>query len=148
MKFSDDFRRCLIDLDVIGIRRLWQHVSPHLPQPETDAEALASIHIARTQARSVPFRLRAYSHAWLTERNLPSHLPDRMKPRAERMYPKVVGVVGISVRNVAGRRSEYGLAMESAMSEAVLEAYADGKEEPTFVKARMMEAKEKFRRQN
>ena len=95
-----DFLRCLEEVDVAGVRRLWQHVSPHLPQPKDDAEALATIHVARTQSEAIGFRLRAYSHRWLIDRNLPSMLPDIMGPKAERTYPRVVEAVGISVTAV------------------------------------------------
>jgi hypothetical protein len=35
-------RQCMEDLDVAGVRRLWSEVSPHLPQPTDDADALAT----------------------------------------------------------------------------------------------------------
>jgi hypothetical protein len=63
-------RQCMEELDVDGIRRLWAEVSPHLPQPRDDADALATCHLARTATRSMPFPLRAYSHQWLLERGL------------------------------------------------------------------------------
>lgn len=147
MNFSDDFRRCLVECDVATMRRLWQHVQPNLPQPESDAEILATIHRARTETKSISMRLRAYSHRWCCDHDIPSALPDKLKPKAERLYPKVVGAVGISVRSITGKRSAFGIAMQGAMSDAVLEAYADGREEPEFVKDRMMAAKDKFIRQ-
>ena len=97
MQHSAEVRRCLIDCDVAQLRKLWQHVAPHLPQPETDADALVSLHFARTLASFVSFRARAYSHRWLIDNGWPSGLPDHMKPRAERLYPRVVEGVGVSV---------------------------------------------------
>lgn len=62
------FRRCLLELDVVGVRRLWRQVAPQMPQPENDAEALHALHIARTTAESVPERQKEYSRQWLAER--------------------------------------------------------------------------------
>lgn len=138
-------RQCLEDCDVARLRRLWGEVCPHLPLPTTDEAMLVALHIARTQAASIKFSLRAYSHRWLTERALPSGLPDWLKPRAERMYPVIADAVGISV-NTSPRRRELGNAVRTAMSDAVMEAYADGRRDPTFVKDRMMEARERVLR--
>jgi hypothetical protein len=64
---------------------------------ESDAEALVTLHHARTQAESIALKLRAWSHRWLLEHGYPSGLPDHLKPSAERIYPRVVEGVGISV---------------------------------------------------
>lgn len=132
-------RRCLIDLDVKGIRRIWAAIAPHLPQLKP-ADALPALHLARTSAASVPFNLRAYSHRWLTERALPSHLPDNLKPKAERMYPVVVGGVGISVNS---KHIEVKTGVQGAMEYSVLDSYANGDTEPDLVKRRMFEARDK-----
>lgn len=142
MNHAAEFRRCLEQCDVAAIRRLWAHVSPHLPQPASDTEALATIHRARTETKSIPLKLRAYSHRWLAERNLPSGLPDELRPAAERMYPRVVEAVGISVNAKSEWLRPVARAMQGAMSDAVMDAYAHGKTDPVFVKARMMEARE------
>ncbi len=144
MDHAAEFRRCLEECDVPGIRRLSAHVMPHLPQPKSDAQALVSLHHARTQSAWIRIRLRAYSHRWLIERGLPSGLPDNLKPSAERLYPQKTAVVGISVN------SKYPVvqrAIHGAMRDAVLETYADGHaEQPEIVKARMMEARARERR--
>jgi hypothetical protein len=142
---ADEMKRCLVDCDVEAIRRLWAHVAPNMPQPEDDNHARATIHHARTQAENIPFKLRAYSHAWLTERGFPSALPDHMRPRAQRMYPVIVDAVGISVGGAAHRR-DLQLAVRGAMSDAVMECYADNNKDPTFVSARMREARMKVYR--
>ena len=141
---SDEMTRCLATCDVAGIRRLWKHISPHLPQPTSDREALATIHYARTINHTFAFKLRAYSHAWLLGEGLPSGLPDELKPKAERMFPCVVEAVGIAV----GGASELGRAIaplvRGAMSDAVLDVYADSKNRSpnvSVVKARMAEAR-------
>lgn len=140
---SGELRRCLEAVDVAGVRRLWQHVSPHLPQPKTDAEARVAIHHARTQSQSIAFKLRAYSHRWLTDNGYPSGLPDELKPRAERIYPKVVEAVGISVNfRTPEFRPVSGL-VRGAMSDAVLESFADRVTDPVKVSAHMAEAKRK-----
>lgn len=138
-----EFRRCLADLDIAGIKRLWKHVSPHLPQPATDHEALATLHMARTGAASVPFKLRAYSHRWLTDNGLPSSLPDPLKPKAERIYPRVAEAVGIAVGFRSALLKPLIPVVRGAMEDAVSEAYADGRTEPAFVRGRMFEAKDR-----
>lgn len=69
-----EFRRCLIELDVRGIMRLWAHVSPHLHQPANEREALYTLHLARSNAQSLPLKARQYSHKWLLERGFGSGL--------------------------------------------------------------------------
>lgn len=78
--YADDFRACLIDLDVSRVRKLWAHVSPHLTQPADDYETLFTLHMARTEAQSVPLSLRQYSHRWLAERGFGSHLEPHLQP--------------------------------------------------------------------
>ncbi len=139
-----EIRRCLIELDYEGIVLIWSHLKPGAPVPKNRAEAVLALHLGRTAANSVPMRLRAYSHRWLIDNGYPSQLPDRLRPRAERLYPKATGSVGISVN------SKYPVvqtAIQDAMVNAVLEAYADGhQEEPEIVKARMQEARQRERR--
>jgi hypothetical protein len=133
-------REALLSLDTGLLRRLWAHIAPHLPQPASETDTLTAAHIARTAADSLPLRARAYSHRWLTERGLPSRLPDPMKPHAERLYPRVVTSVGISAN------SKYDVVREAiggAMRDAVLDCYANGDEAPEIVKPRMMEARSK-----
>lgn len=141
MSVADDFRRCLEELDVAGVWRLWHIVQPNLPQPATDREALVTLHVARTQATSIRFRLRAYSHRWLTDNGYPSMLPDELKPRAERVYPKIVDAVGISVNMRSPDMKPLAALIRKSMEDAVQGCYADGKRDPVFVKARMMEAR-------
>ena len=135
----EHFREALEKLDLPLIRKLAAHVMPHLPQAASDEEALVSAHIARTAMRSIGFRLRAYSHAWLVERSLPSQLPDRLRPRAERMFPQLVAAVGIAVQNT----TPVALAIRRAMEEAVLDA---GVADPPLTKRAIMSARAKARR--
>lgn len=81
LKHAAEFRRCLIELDVTGVRKLWAEVSPHLPQPKSIKETLFTLHMARTEAQSVPLGLRQYSHRWLRERGFGSMLPEAQWPK-------------------------------------------------------------------
>lgn len=135
----------MVMLDVAGMKRLAAETMPHIP-PQSDADVLASLHMARTQAESLPLRLRAYSHSWLMERGLPSQLPDALKPSAERLYPRVVTGVGISVNFKAPELKPAGDLIRKAMEAAVEDCYADGREDPAYVKPRMIEAGQKERR--
>lgn len=138
MNVAGAMRRALIDLDIPLVRKVWQFISPHLPQPVSDEDALVSMHVARTASKSVPLNLRAYSHAWLRERGLPSQMPDELKPSAERLYPVVVGAVGISVNS---KHVEVQRGVHGAMRGVVLDCYANGDDDPKIVKPRMMEAR-------
>lgn len=132
-------RQCLMDLDVEGARAIWRHVAPHLPQPASDAAALATMHVARTATQTIPPRLRFYSHRWLLDHGYPSQLPDRLKPSAERMYPRKVEAVGIAL---AGRSGPEACAMiRGAMEHAVLDCFANGDTATEIVKPQMMAAR-------
>lgn len=141
------FRNLLTSGDVEGLRAFWRNASPHLPQPETREQAEIVMHRARTEAESVPLKKRAYSHRWLCDRGLPSGLPDNLKPRAERIYPRVVEAVGISVNARSEMLKPLAREVERAMADAVEEAYADGRTDPGFIRARMAEVKTRTWRQ-
>jgi hypothetical protein len=121
---------------------LWKFVSPHLPQPQSDHETLATIHYARTVANSFSLRLRAYSHAWLLDHGLRSGLPDELKPKAERMYPRIAEGVGIACRGTSEVGRAIAPLIQGAMSGAVMDIYADDRSpDPARVRARMAEAR-------
>lgn len=144
---SAEFRRCLVDCDVQGVMKIWAHVNPSMPRPETDEDALICIHMTRTATERLPFRFRAYSHSWLTERKLRSLLPDKLLPRAERMYPRIVSAVGICVATLGNRKTDYHHAVSTALCEAVADMYADGIEDPVLISARMKEIHDRMRKQ-
>lgn len=127
MEGAAEFRRCLEDCDVAGMRALWAQHSPHLDQPKSDADALASLHMARTQAESLSLKHRAYSHAWLSERGLPSMLPDHLKPAAQQIHPVVALGVGIAVKAASESTKPAAEKIQAAMQAAVLEAAADNR---------------------
>lgn len=136
----NEFARCLIDLDVAAARRLWPVVN-FAVQCGPDHEVLATLHLARTESEIIPTKLRQFSHAWLIEHGYPSKLPDIMKPKSEQIGPsRIVSAVGIAVHS---ELPGVGDAVRTAMERAVADAYAEGREDPKFVKARMEEAKAK-----
>jgi hypothetical protein len=146
MSYQDQFRQFLEAADIDGVRRLWEHVHPHLPAPIKDQDVLVSIHMARTQMVSIAFKLRAYSHRWLVDNGYPSQLPDELKPRAERLYPRIVEAVGISVKASHPLLKPVAASIERAMADAVEDAFASGRKDHEFVSARMREARERTER--
>jgi hypothetical protein len=136
------FRNLLEAGDGEALRVAWAQVAPHLPQPTSREQAETMMHHARTQAESVAFAKRAYSHRWLTERGLPSGLPDHLKPSAERLYPRVVDAVGISCSSRNPHLAPAVALIRGAMETVVQECYADGDTDPLIVKPRMMAARQ------
>lgn len=123
-----EFRQILIDLDVGGARRYSAVHETHWPALGGDDDVLATMHVARTAAQTIPPRLRFYSHRWLCDHGLPSQLPDRLKPSADRMYPRVVRAVGVAV---GSRYPEVKAAITWAMNYAVLDCFANGDDDLT-----------------
>lgn len=134
-----EMRRCLETLDIPAVKKLWAHLAPHMVTGSTDHDILMSLHMARTQASSLALKHRAYSHRWLLDNGYPSALPDELKPKAERLYPKIVTTVGLSVNSkFAQVKQEIG----GAMTDVIENAYADGIEDPDYIKPRMLEARQ------
>jgi hypothetical protein len=133
---GSEFRRCLNELDVDGMRRLHQAMTGELL---SEMQTRVALHHARTLANSLPLSARAYSHAWLCERGLPSGLPDGLKPKAERLHPREAKAVGIAVNTLTGK-TELARMLEKTMSDSVLDSVADGIEDPDLIKFRMIEA--------
>lgn len=86
-------------------------------------------------------RDRAYSHRWLIDNGYPSALPDDLKPKAERMYPRIVEGVGIAAKASSELMRPAIPIIRRAMSDAVSEAYAERRTDPVYVKARILEAR-------
>jgi hypothetical protein len=133
----------LIEGDHSKLRRVWGEVFPHLPGPKTDEEAEIVLHHSRTQTARVPFKLRAWSHKWLVERELPSALPDELKPKAERLYPVVAEAVfvGVGLNDMRGAMRPALDEIRDAMANAAGEAMADGHRDTAFIRGRMQEAR-------
>lgn len=134
-------------LDVAGMRRVHAAAFPHLPPLGSDAQVLATMHIARTCSETMAFRHRAYSHAWLVERGYPSQLPDALRPKAEQMHPREVKAVGLSVNFKAPELKPAGTLIRKAGEDVIENAAADGRIADTdYVKPRMLEAMARERR--
>jgi len=142
MNIAAEMQHCMVTLDVQRAREIWAHLFPHLPPIKNDEEMLVTLHVARTQSDILNTNLRYYSHCWLIERGYPSTLPDHMRKPAERMYPRVKQSVGISVNASSDLFKPIIGHVRSAMSDAVEEIYADGREKDvSLIKQRMKEAK-------
>src|SRR4051812_9282965 len=115
-----EFRNLLEGGDVDALMRAHAKLFPHLPPPPDRATAEATMHLARTQVPFVRLKYRLYSHQWLTERMLPSGLPDQLKPIAERLYPIVKSAVGIAmqVKERSPAEREASLTIRKAMEDA------------------------------
>lgn len=106
-----EFRRCLIDLDVVQIRRLWKHIAPGMSQPKNDMEALHTMHLARVSMKgSLHPRLIEYSTKWLDER---------------RRLDMVAKAVGISV-NAPPHRAKQASNIHEAMKDSVYDSIRAG----------------------
>jgi hypothetical protein len=106
-----EVRRCLIELDIPAMRKLHEHIWPHYPAPQSDAEALYSMHIARVQMKRIPEAARQYSREWLAERSGP--------------IAKAVGVACLSL-SPDRYRLERAANRQAAMLEAVAAAVKAG----------------------
>lgn len=141
MNGPEIMRRALEEHDLVTCCKLWEVAAPNMPQPENEHDARIIMHHACTVADNIALRSRFYSHRWLIDHGYPSGLPDELRPKAERMYPKVEDAVGIA----CGATSELGRALiphvRSAMENVVLDHYADGVKDPKIIKPRMMEAR-------
>jgi hypothetical protein len=109
MEHAAEFRRCLVEMDAPGIRAIWHHVAPNMPQPVDDEEALIGIHLARLDLPGMTRRQRDYSARFL----------------AERETGRRALAVGISV-NAPAHRQAQALSIRHEMSEAVLLSVRDG----------------------
>lgn len=144
--FRDYLDRC----DIEGVRKLWKHVAPHLPQPHGDFEVQVMIHSARTQAEFLPLKLRAYSHQWMLANGLPSQLPEHLKPAAERYDFRFAYGVGIAMKTTSSGtdpqralKKQLAREIQTAMGQAVEEAFADGRTDSDHLRRRMGDAKDR-----
>lgn len=114
------------ELDVVAARRLWQHVNPHLKQPANDHETLLMLHHARTQSNVIRLRERVYSDRWLFDHGYPTALPDNLRKLGDRLYPRIVEGVGISVAVSSEFMRPVGDALVHAQAVVVADAYNSG----------------------
>lgn len=148
MKADDAVRQCMLDLDARRARTIWRVIAPHLPPCDSDADMLITLHVMRTEDSHLtqwfPEKLRFYSHRWLLDKGLPSKLPDRLKPRADRLCPKKVRVLGYAPAGAAGE--EACATIGAAMFEKFQELEADGTTDKTRAEPEIQRARFKERR--
>lgn len=134
-----EIRRCLVNLDLPGMMRLWAHVAPHLAG-QAPKDALISMHIARCEMRTLPRKLKDYSREWLAERgyrNIDGKWVEGLPP------PTVVAdAVGIAVKS---SHPEIGKRIHAAMSDALENSLAKGVTEPEMQREAMLKARAKQR---
>jgi hypothetical protein len=129
-----EIKRCLLQFDVAGIRKVWKETAPHLDQPESDWQALRIIHMARVRMESLSPQQKRYSQAWLREHDINS---------------KIVAAVGIAVKPRSSDDRTRASDVTAAMSDAVLQAVKDGVDldlEVPEVRKRMSDARQKLLR--
>jgi len=131
IRHAAEFRRCLVQLDVPGARRLWAHVHPGWDQPASDYEMLVLLHLARVRARSIHPTLRTYSKAWLRERETGG-------------YAKSVGVAVANAHSHVGWLRRKARGIRDAMGYSVqrsIQAGIDIDDEAFEVRRRMLQAR-------
>jgi hypothetical protein len=108
---QQEIKRCLLELDVSGIRKVWGDAAPHLDQPDSDWEALRAMHMARVQMKNISPQAKRYSEHWLKE------LKGKTRIAAS------VGIVVGTLRRDDRERAEH---VKAEMVEAVLLAHREG----------------------
>ena len=136
---SSEYRRCLLEMDVVGIMRLWSVTNPNHPQPSPD-EALIQLHIARVEAKSMPRKAKLYSLDLLFERGF-------RLIKGKWVYgepvPEDTGIsVGIATNS---RIPQVRDRLLKAMKDAYLNEVAKGITDPDIQRTKMLAAREKQR---
>lgn len=134
-----EVRRCLIQADVSGLMKVWQHVAPHLAN-QSPSEALLSLHMARVEAKHMPVKLKAYSLAFLDERGL--RKIDGEWVQGEPKAKLVSAAVGLASKS---RNPSFAKKIVRAMSDAVMNGLAKGITEPPMQRELILRAREKVR---
>lgn len=134
MASDRDLWRSLVALDIDGFRKACQARAPHLPQPESDWQALQIMHLARIQMKAISPQQKRYSEHWLREWENKT---------------RVVAAVGIAIKAFRPENAERAAQVQAAMSDAVLLAVKDGVDlnlETAEVIRRMSVARKKVHR--
>jgi len=134
-----EFRRCLIEADVVGIMAIWKHVAPHLADT-SPADALCSLHIARVDAKTIPRKLKTYSAAWLAERGI-QKIEGRWVTGLEKTNP-VAESVGIASKSAD---PAFAKKIVRGMEDALLNGLEKGIVEPPMQRELMLAARAKIR---
>lgn len=134
-----EIRRCLENLDVAGMLRIWKHVAPHLCN-QGPAQALISMHMARVEMKTLGRKLKAYSRDWLLERGY--QLIDGKWVEGAPPPTVYSNAVGIAVRS---NMPEVGRRIHGAMVDALENELAKGTMEPEKQREAMLKARAKER---
>jgi len=134
-----EFRRCLIQMDVGGMLKLWAHVAPHLGSQSLE-DALISIHIARCEMKSIDPKLRLYSQDWLLERGYRKIDGKWVSgPPPEDAITAAVGIAVKSKYEIVRRR------IHDAMADALENERAKGTTDPCKQRHAMLAARARQR---
>lgn len=138
-RFSSEFRRCLIDLDVSGMMKLWSHVAPDLAD-QSPKDALIAMHIARCEMKRISLKLKTYSRDWLQERGFRC-IDGRWieGPEPGSVHAEAVGIA------VKSRDPRVAKRIHRAMEDALHNARAKGSTEPEIQRSVMLQARAKER---
>jgi hypothetical protein len=138
-----EFRRCLIQLDIPGLMKVWAHVAPHLANSDP-RRALISAHMARVEMKKISPALRDYSIKWLAdEANI-----RKIDGKWVEGVPKaavIAEAVGISSRSLGNVRTALNGQVELYMLDGLETARAKGVTEPSEQKAAMMKRRADYR---
>ena len=134
-----EFRRCLVQMDVSGMMKLWAHVAPHLGN-QSPRDALISMHMARCEMKRISPGLRKYSQEWLFERG---YLKIDGKwvsgPPPEERIASAVGIAVKSKYEAVRRR------IHDAMTDALENERAKGTTDPLQQRDAMLAARARQR---
>lgn len=134
-----EIRRCLVEMDVAGLMKIWRHVAPHLAD-QTPAQTLISAHMARVEMKFISLKLKTYSKDWLAERGIAKVdgvWVDGLSPQ-----PVIASAVGIASKSKYPGVSKR---IVRAMSDALNNGRAKGVVEPEMQRELMLKARAKER---
>lgn len=139
--YEEEFHRCLIQADVVGMMRVWKETSPHLTQL-TEADTLLALHMARVEAKSIPIRLKRYSIKLLEEHGIERHRGKWSKgPSKKSIISESVGIGSMSL----GPRTQWNDSIVSIMTEGLYKAKGKGIVDPIDQRKFMLDARHKFK---
>jgi hypothetical protein len=134
-----EFRRCLIQMDVGGMMKLWTYVAPHLAG-QSPKEALVSMHMARCEMKHISPRLKIYSQEWLFERGF-RKIEDKWVsgPPPDEVIASAVGIAVRSKYEAVRKR------IHDAMTDALENERAKGTTDPCKHRDAMLRARARQR---
>ncbi len=139
MQHADEYRRCLIEADVRGIMRVWEHTAPHLARM-APSDAFLALHIARVEAQTIPKPLQDYSLKLLEERGIERHDGKWSKGLpVKQVIAETVGIASISQDRALSKK------IVRAMTDALLNGLEKGITEPLRQRELMMKARARIK---